>query len=38
VISEDGQATAAENAGNAEISDTLREQAQGAVDAITSAG
>jgi len=38
VISEDGQATAAENAGNAEISDTLREQAQGAVDAITAAG
>jgi len=38
VISEDGQATAAENAGNAEISDTLREQAQGAIDAITTAG
>ena len=38
VISEDGQATASENAGNAEISDTLREQAQGAVDAITAAG
>ncbi|MBB3677924.1 phosphate ABC transporter substrate-binding protein PstS [Modestobacter versicolor] len=38
VISEDGQATAAENAGNAQISDTLREQAQGAVDAITAAG
>ncbi len=38
VISEDGQATAAENAGNAEISDTLREQAQTAVDAITTAG
>jgi phosphate transport system substrate-binding protein len=37
VISEDGQATAAENAGNAEISETLREQAQGAVDAITTA-
>ncbi|WP_199582613.1 phosphate ABC transporter substrate-binding protein PstS [Blastococcus sp. TF02-9] len=38
VISEDGQAAAAENAGNAEISDSLREQAQGAVDAITAAG
>jgi len=37
VISEDGQATAAENAGNAEISDTLREQAQTAIDAITAA-
>ncbi|WP_110005202.1 phosphate ABC transporter substrate-binding protein PstS [Geodermatophilus normandii] len=37
VISEDGQATASENAGNAQISDTLREQAQGAVDAITAA-
>ncbi|MPR00427.1 phosphate ABC transporter substrate-binding protein PstS [Modestobacter sp. I12A-02628] len=38
VISADGQATAAENAGNAEISDSLREQAQTAVDAITTAG
>jgi phosphate transport system substrate-binding protein len=38
VISEDGQAAATENAGNASISDTLREQAQGAVDAITAAG
>jgi phosphate transport system substrate-binding protein len=37
VISEDGQQTAAENAGNAPISDSLREQAQGAVDAITAA-
>jgi phosphate transport system substrate-binding protein len=37
VISEDGQQTAAENAGNAPISETLREQAQGAVDAITAA-
>ncbi|SEO64786.1 phosphate ABC transporter substrate-binding protein PstS [Trujillonella endophytica] len=36
VISEDGQAAAAENAGNAEISDALREQAQTAVDAITA--
>jgi phosphate transport system substrate-binding protein len=36
VISEDGQQTAAENAGNAPISDTLREQAQPAVDAITA--
>jgi phosphate transport system substrate-binding protein len=38
VISEDGQAAAAGNAGNAEISEALREQAQGAVDAITTAG
>jgi phosphate transport system substrate-binding protein len=38
VISEDGQAAAAENAGNAEISEPLREQAQAAVDAITTAG
>jgi phosphate transport system substrate-binding protein len=38
VISEDGQQTAAENAGNAPISESLREQAQGAVDAITAAG
>jgi phosphate transport system substrate-binding protein len=38
VISEEGQATAAENAGNAQISDSLRTQAQGAVDAITTAG
>ena len=37
VISEDGQQTAAENAGNAPISDSLREQAQGAVDAIAAA-
>jgi len=37
VISEDGQQTAAENAGNAPISESLREQAQGAVDAITAA-
>jgi len=37
VISEDGQQTAAENAGNAPISDSLREQAQDAVDAITAA-
>ncbi len=37
VISEEGQQTAAENAGNAPISDSLREQAQGAVDAITAA-
>ncbi len=36
VISEDGQQTAAENAGNAPISSTLREQAQTAVDAITA--
>ena len=38
VVSEDGQAAASENAGNAEISESLREQAQGAVDAITAAG
>ncbi|WP_369259594.1 phosphate ABC transporter substrate-binding protein PstS [Geodermatophilus amargosae] len=38
VISEDGQQAAAENAGNAPISGTLREQAQTAVDAISSAG
>ncbi|MGY1672136.1 phosphate ABC transporter substrate-binding protein PstS [Geodermatophilus sp. SYSU D00710] len=36
VISEDGQQAAAENAGNAPISDTLREQAQPAVDAISA--
>ena len=36
VISEDGQAAAAENAGNAPISDTLRSQAQPAVDAISA--
>ncbi|PRY52174.1 phosphate transport system substrate-binding protein [Geodermatophilus tzadiensis] len=36
VISEDGQSAAAENAGSAPISDTLREQAQSAVDAITA--
>jgi phosphate transport system substrate-binding protein len=38
VISEDGQQAAADNAGNAPISDSLREQAQTAVDAITTAG
>ncbi|WP_206340164.1 phosphate ABC transporter substrate-binding protein PstS [Blastococcus litoris] len=37
VISEEGQQAASENAGNAPISDSLREQAQGAVDAITAA-
>ncbi|MGY1641099.1 phosphate ABC transporter substrate-binding protein PstS [Geodermatophilus sp. SYSU D00703] len=36
VISEDGQQAAADNAGNAPISDTLREQAQGAVEAINA--
>ncbi len=36
LISEDGQAAAAENAGNAPISDTLRSQAQPAVDAISA--
>ncbi|MGY1782436.1 phosphate ABC transporter substrate-binding protein PstS [Geodermatophilus sp. SYSU D01036] len=38
VISEDGQQAAADNAGSAPISDTLREQAQPAVDAISAAG
>ena len=38
VVSEDGQQTAADNAGNAPISDSLREQAVGAVEAITTAG
>ncbi|MGY1683950.1 phosphate ABC transporter substrate-binding protein PstS [Geodermatophilus sp. SYSU D00867] len=38
VVSEDGQQAAADNAGNAPISDTLRDQAQPAVDAITAAG
>ena len=36
VISEDGQQAAAESAGSAPISDGLREQAQGAIDAITA--
>ncbi len=36
VISEDGQSAAEENAGSAPISDSLREQAQTAVDAITA--
>ena len=36
VISEEGQQAAAEAAGSAPISDALREQAQGAVDAITA--
>ena len=36
VISEDGQQAAADNAGNAPISDSLREQAQTAVDAIAA--
>jgi phosphate transport system substrate-binding protein len=36
VISEDGQQVAADNAGNAPISDALRERAQTAVDAITA--
>ncbi|SFP01154.1 phosphate transport system substrate-binding protein [Geodermatophilus dictyosporus] len=36
VISEDGQQTAADNAGNAPISESLREQAQTAVEAITA--
>ncbi|TFV62949.1 UNVERIFIED_ORG: phosphate ABC transporter substrate-binding protein PstS [Bacillus sp. AZ43] len=37
VISEEGQEAAAEAAGSAPISDTLREQAQSAIDAITVA-
>jgi phosphate transport system substrate-binding protein len=36
VISEEGQQAAAEAAGSAPISDTLRQQAQTAVDAITA--
>jgi phosphate transport system substrate-binding protein len=36
VISEDGQQAAAEAAGSAPISDALREQAQTAIDAITT--
>ncbi|MCZ2806199.1 phosphate ABC transporter substrate-binding protein PstS [Modestobacter sp. VKM Ac-2983] len=38
VVSEEGQQAAAEAAGSAPISDSLREQAQGAIDAITAAG
>ncbi len=38
VISEDGQAAAADAAGSAPISDALREQSQSAIDAITVAG
>jgi phosphate transport system substrate-binding protein len=38
VISEDGQAAAADAAGSAPISADLRDQAQTAVDAITAAG
>jgi len=37
VISEDGQQAAAEAAGSAPLSDSLREKAQSAVDAITAA-
>jgi phosphate transport system substrate-binding protein len=37
VISEEGQAAAADAAGSAPLSDTLREQARTAVDAITAA-
>ena len=36
VISEEGQQAAADAAGSAPISDALREQAQGAVDAISA--
>jgi phosphate transport system substrate-binding protein len=36
VVSEEGQQAAAENAGSAPISDTLREQARSAVEAITA--
>jgi phosphate transport system substrate-binding protein len=38
VISEDGQQAASEAAGSAPISESLREQAQSAVDAIAAAG
>ena len=38
VISEEGQQASAESAGSAPISDSLREQGQSAVDAITVAG
>ncbi len=38
VISEEGQQAAAEAAGSAPISDGLRDQAQGALDAIATAG
>jgi phosphate transport system substrate-binding protein len=38
VISQDGQKAAASAAGSAPISDDLRKQAQGAVDAIKAAG
>ena len=37
VISEEGQQAASESAGSAPISSNLRDQAQGAVDAITAA-
>jgi phosphate transport system substrate-binding protein len=37
VISEEGQQAASESAGSAPISEGLREQAQGAIDAITAA-
>jgi phosphate transport system substrate-binding protein len=36
VISEEGQQAAADAAGSAPISDALREQAQGAIDAVTA--
>ncbi|MDO5662064.1 MAG: phosphate ABC transporter substrate-binding protein PstS [Brachybacterium sp.] len=38
VISEDGQNAAAENAGSAPLSESLREDAQAAVDSISAAG
>ena len=38
LISEEGQQASAESAGSAPISESLREQGQGAVDAITAAG
>ncbi|MCZ2838306.1 phosphate ABC transporter substrate-binding protein PstS [Modestobacter sp. VKM Ac-2985] len=37
-VSEEGQQAASDAAGSAPISDNLREQAQGAIDAITAAG
>ncbi|GAA4662624.1 phosphate ABC transporter substrate-binding protein PstS [Streptomyces chumphonensis] len=36
MVSEDGQAAAAEAAGSAPLSDTLREQAEGAIEAISA--
>ena len=38
VISEDGQKAAADSAGSAPLSQTLRDQAKAAVDSITAKG